>query len=84
MHGRTMGALSVEATVDGKSWKSVWIKSGQQQSRQGEAWRASGKVGLPSGAVSVRLKGAAGSSYTGDMVSKRKPHLQLRPRSSIF
>ena len=66
MHGATMGVLSVEALV-GSSWKSVWSKSGQQQSTQGAAWLSSGKVSLPSGTTRVRFKGVAGSSFTGDM-----------------
>ena len=62
-----MGALSVEASADGSSWKSVWTKSGPQQATSTAAWLLSGRVGLPYGKTRVRFKGVKGSSYTGDM-----------------
>eukprot|EP01047_Picozoa_sp_COSAG01_P017190 COSAG01_NODE_904_length_12843_cov_83.351146_1_plen_1333_part_10 len=66
MYGATMRTLSVEALVAG-TWHTVWSRSGQQQSKQQDAWRSSGTVMLPSGTTQVRFKGVAGRSFTGDM-----------------
>eukprot|EP01047_Picozoa_sp_COSAG01_P017021 COSAG01_NODE_889_length_12914_cov_3.351775_1_plen_4223_part_10 len=73
MHGYTMGTLSVEAlttstTIPGQTaWQLLWKRVGQQQSRMQDAWLSSGTVRLATGTTSVRLKGYAGSSWTGDM-----------------
>jgi hypothetical protein len=66
MHGKTMGTMTVEATTNGQTWTTLWRKTGQQHSIQGDRW-VNGDIGLPTGTVQVRVSGSKGASWQGDM-----------------
>ncbi|QKX05202.1 T9SS type A sorting domain-containing protein [Aquimarina sp. TRL1] len=67
MYGaNTMGSLQLEASIDdGKTWNSIWSKSGNQ----GNAWN-NASVNLASylgKVVKLRFNGVSGTTWQGDM-----------------
>ncbi len=66
MYGASnMGSLSLEASLNGTSWTSIWNKSGNQ----GNSWQTatvdlSGYLGQT---VQLRLNGITGTTWQGDM-----------------
>lgn len=61
----SMGSLTLEASLDGTSWTSVWSKSGNQ----GNSWQtADVDLGTYTGqSVQLRLNGLTGTTWQGDM-----------------
>ncbi|WP_405206006.1 endonuclease [Aquimarina sp. LLG6339-5] len=66
MYGASaMGSLSLEASLDGTSWTSIWSKSGNQ----GNSWQTA-SVDLASylgEKVQLRFNGITGTTWQGDM-----------------
>ncbi|MFK8162224.1 MAG: T9SS type A sorting domain-containing protein, partial [Lewinella sp.] len=66
MYGASnMGSLTLEASLDGTSWTTIWSASGNQ----GNSWQAA-NVDLDSYAgdnVQLRLNGVTGTTWRGDM-----------------
>ncbi|WP_299189834.1 endonuclease [uncultured Aquimarina sp.] len=66
MYGTSaMGSLSLEASLDGTTWMSIWSKSGNQ----GNSWQTA-SVNLASylgEKVQLRFNGITGTTWQGDM-----------------
>eukprot|EP01047_Picozoa_sp_COSAG01_P016494 COSAG01_NODE_846_length_13141_cov_4.222205_5_plen_2539_part_01 len=66
MYGKAMGQLALQQRV-GASWSAhLWSKTGQQTTRQSDAWTAA-LVSLSKSATQVRFVGIRGSGDTSDM-----------------
>jgi surface protein len=69
MVGATMGTLTFEVSLDGTTWDTVSVQTGQQQSAQSDPYYVE-NVSLASyigNVIQARVTGSYGGSYTGDM-----------------